>query len=145
MGSEYVPNRNESMHMNEPVFGGRYEGLFGKHVAIPQYNDESLLRSVRLATAGGVLRSIDGKYFVTAGHAFDVGTPDSSRIYIDIVNFNFEIDESSDSEGNLPMQITEEVLLQSWVKSKVRVAPLHLLTLLKIAHNSLENLFLEKA
>jgi hypothetical protein len=35
------------MRRNEPVFGGKYEGLFGKHVAIPQYNDRHLLSSVR--------------------------------------------------------------------------------------------------
>jgi hypothetical protein len=99
MDIEYVPIRNESTYRNEPVFGGKYEGLFGKQIAIPRYNDGRLLSSLRLATAGGILRSSDGKYFfVTAGHAFDVDTPDSSRIHIDNVDFNFEIDESSDSE-----------------------------------------------
>jgi hypothetical protein len=102
MGSEYIPNGNESIHQNEPAFGGKYEGLFGKQIAIPQYNDEFLLRSVRLATAGGILRSSDGKYFfVTAAHAFDVAMPDSSQTHIDNVDFNFEIEESSDSKDRM--------------------------------------------
>jgi hypothetical protein len=102
MDLEYVPKGNESMPQNEPVFGGKYEGLCGKQIAIPQYNDESLLRSVRLATAGGILRSSDGKYFfVTAAHAFDVGKPDSGRAHTDNVDFSFEIDEPSDSEDRM--------------------------------------------
>ena len=49
------------------------------------------------------------------------------------------------TEGNLPMQIAEEALLQSSFNSKVRVALLHLLTPLMIFQNSLKNLLLEKA
>jgi hypothetical protein len=99
MDLEYDPNGNESVHRNEPVFGGKYEGLFGKQIAIPQYDDGHLLSLVRLATAGGILKSSDGLYFfVTAGHGFDMikDTPDLDSND----HFNFDIGGSGGSEDD---------------------------------------------
>ena len=72
--SEYVRGLKESMCTNTLAFAEQSEGIFGKRIVIPFHDEKSgerVLTSLRQATAGGVLRSGERYFYLTAGHAFE--------------------------------------------------------------------------
>lgn len=61
----------ESLYTNKFAFAKQDGLLFGKPITIPFYDREGVLTSVRIATAGGVLRSGERYFYLTADHVIE--------------------------------------------------------------------------
>ncbi|RDL35112.1 uncharacterized protein BP5553_07043 [Venustampulla echinocandica] len=92
---------DESFYATNFAFAKEAGVFFGKPIALPFYDKEGSLASVRMATAGGVLRSGGRCFYLTAGHVFkpvaDFSVPHQAE---DDNSFEFDIGERSDSEDD---------------------------------------------
>jgi hypothetical protein len=116
---EYIRGLTKSLYRNEVIFAKQSGNLFGKPIAIHLYDQERNPTSIRLATAGGILRSGTRYYYLTAGHAFEASAESFlPKLVADNDDFEFDLDDNSDledesdsvemtSRGSLTPELTE--------------------------------------
>lgn len=98
IGSGFDENGNSRSEATITVYGRRHGSLYGCPLIIvtKHRSDPSSTTSVR-ATAGGIVVAGGKAFYLTAGHAFE--TPSTTVPIQDEEDFEFDIGQNSDSEG----------------------------------------------
>ena len=103
---EYKQGFESSLH-DAQVFAEKDGHLFGKRIAVIIHEQRNL-DSVRMATAGGILKFGERYFYLTAGHAFEAPAdkPPPYVVEDDDNDFEFDIGEGSDFEDEVEFSET---------------------------------------
>jgi hypothetical protein len=69
---------DEKEYANKFAYAEQAGPFFGKPITVPIHKKDGIVSSVRRATAGGVLRSGERSFYLTAGHVFEAVADKSS-------------------------------------------------------------------